>query len=144
MQCIRVVNGLTPSAQTPCARCQATGCPWDHVAGEPLCPDCQESLAAGKSEPLVARVDKRPCVICSHIGTLPFLTFPLHGTHPIELDLCGEHFRALLGRQLGIRSFQQLRRQLGKVGVEVRQVFLLHEAFYDSHGRALQPVPEPL
>ena len=33
-------------------------------------------------------------------------------------------------------------RWLRRVGVTPSQVFLLHEAFYDREGHALQPVPE--
>jgi hypothetical protein len=59
------------------------------------------------------------------------------------MDLCARHFQALLGRRLDHVAFYQLSRQLEAVGVAVRQVFLLHEAFYDGHGRPLQPVAEP-
>jgi hypothetical protein len=36
-----------------------------------------------------------------------------------------------------------MRRQLRAVGVSVEDVFLLHSAFYDLNGRALQPATEP-
>ena len=36
-----------------------------------------------------------------------------------------------------------VRRQLAAVGIDVHDVFLLHEAFYDAQGRALLPTAEP-
>jgi hypothetical protein len=57
----------------------------------------------------------------------------------IELDLCAEHFRDLIGRRLGPYAFQQLRRQLQALDLDAGQLFLLHDAFYDEHGRALKP-----
>jgi hypothetical protein len=35
-----------------------------------------------------------------------------------------------------------LRRQLRVLGLEAAEVFLLHEAFYDEFGHALQPAVE--
>jgi hypothetical protein len=48
----------------------------------------------------------------------------------------------MIARRLGPHAFEQLRRQLYGVGLEVAQIFLLHDAFYDAHGRALQPALE--
>jgi hypothetical protein len=73
---------------------------------------------------------------------LPYLTYPLHASAPVEIDLCGGHFEALLGRRLERNSFRVLARQLQLLGVGVKQVFLLHEAFYDRQGRSLQPIQE--
>jgi hypothetical protein len=56
--------------------------------------------------------------------------------------LCADHFRALLGRRLGPMAFQVLQRRLQKLRLNAEQIFLLHEVFYDSLGRALQPVEE--
>ena len=70
-----------------------------------------------------------------------YADFPLHLGRAVEMDLCPEHLRGLLGRRLGAHAFQQLR-QLAKVGVKVENVFLLHEAFYDRSGLALQPARE--
>ncbi|HXG08451.1 MAG TPA: hypothetical protein VNK04_01550 [Gemmataceae bacterium] len=131
------------SHQEPCSRCRAPGCYWDRIAGQSCCPDCEEALAAGEGPPLVARTEKNRCAVCGRVGTVPYLTFPLHVPGAVEIDLCPEHFRALLGRRLGPYAFQQLRRQLYALGLTVEQIFLLHEVFYDSHGRALQPVIEP-
>ena len=66
----------------------------------------------------------------------------LNSRRPVEIDLCAEHIRALAGRRLGPHAFEQLRQQLYSLGLEVAQIFLLHEAFYDAHGRALQPALE--
>jgi hypothetical protein len=43
---------------------------------------------------------------------------------------------------LGPYAFNQLRRQLATLGLGVEDLFLLHGAFYDSQGRALQPAVE--
>ena len=59
------------------------------------------------------------------------------------MDLCAKHLRGFLGRKLGGYAYTQLRRQLAAVGIDVHDVFLLHEAFYDAQGRALQPTAEP-
>jgi hypothetical protein len=69
------------------------------------------------------------------------LTYPLHGRTPVEMDLCGEHLRALIGRRLGPAVFWELCRKLAELGLQREQVFLLHEAFYDSKGQSLQPIP---
>jgi hypothetical protein len=111
------------------------------LAGSPLCPDCQESLALGKGEALVARAERNLCAACSRNGTVRFLTYPLHGRTPVEMDLCGEHLRALIGRRLGPAVFWELCRKLAELGLRREQVFLLHEAFYDSKGQSLQPIP---
>ena len=139
MNTVRKVSA-TVSHQEPCSRCQAPGCYWDRIASQACCPDCEETLAAGEGPPLVARTVKSRCAICDRVGTVPYLTFPLHSAGALELDLCPEHFRSLLGRRLGPYAFQQLRRRLYALGLSVEQIFLLHEVFYDSQGRALQPV----
>ena len=141
MDGLRVVKEeCTP--QVPCSRCQASGCPWDRLAGRPACPDCQETLAQGEGEPLVLRTEKNRCAICQQQGTVRYLTYPLHSARPVEMDLCPRHFHALLARRLDHHAYHQLSRQLQGLGFTARQVFLLHEAFYDEQGRSLQPVPE--
>jgi hypothetical protein len=125
-----------------CSRCRASGCPWDRLAGRPVCPDCQESLAQGEGEPLVLRTEKNRCAACQQQGTVRYLTYPLHATRPVEMDLCPRHFQALLARRLDCHAYHQLSRQLQALGFTARQVFLLHEAFYDEQGQSLQPVPE--
>jgi hypothetical protein len=143
MEGLRLVKGAAGAAQEPCCRCQTGGCPWDRIAGKPICPDCQEAIALGEAEPVKEQAENRPCVVCRKRGTQRFLTFPLHATAAIELDLCGVHFQALLARRLDRHAFHQLDHELRRLGLAVRQVFLLHDAFYDDHGRPLQPVPEP-
>ncbi len=128
--------------QAPCWRCGAGQRPWDQLAGQSFCPNCLEELAIGEGEPLIARTEPNRCAVCHQQGTVSFLTFPLHSARPVEIDLCGEHLRALIGRRLGPHAFAQLRRQLFALGLEVERVFLLHDAFYDCHGRAIQPGEE--
>ncbi len=142
MEGLRWIMGERSSLQSHCWRCHAIGCPWDRVADKPMCPDCQEQLALGEGPPLIERVEKRPCAVCEQMGTLRFLTFPLHGTQALEIDLCGPHIQALLRRRLDRYSYRQLSRRLSKISLTPREVFLLHEAFYDDLGHPLQPVPE--
>ncbi len=142
MDGLRLLSADGANQIVPCHRCQASGCPWDRISGKPICPDCQERLILGEGPPLVERVEKHPCCICNHPGTLRYLTFPLRGSQAVELDLCGTHFQALLGRRLDKYAVKQLGRQLQAIGLKVQQLFLLHEAFYDDKGRALQPVPD--
>ena len=142
MDGLRVVKGKGLAPLAPCSRCQATGCPWDRVADQPICPDCQEMLALGEGEPLRERVAKRPCAACPQVGTIRFLTFPLHAAYPVEIDLCPRHFHALLKRRLDHQAFHQLARKLQALGLAPRQVFLLHEAFYAEDGRPLQPIQD--
>lgn len=108
----------------------------------PLCPDCQETLLRGEGEPLLLRRERKCCAICAREGTIPYLTFPLHESEPIEIDLCPSHLRDLMARRLTRRSYQRLRRQLNLFGLAVEQIFLLHESFYDETGTALRPLPE--
>jgi hypothetical protein len=126
----------------PCCRCGDQSRFWDRIAGKTYCPNCLESLAMGEGDPLVARTARRRCAVCHHLGTVRYVTFPLHSRRPVEMELCPEHVRALVARRLGPYAFEQLRRQLSRLGLEVAEVFLLHEAFYDAQGRALQPAVE--
>ncbi len=142
MDGLRQIREATVSPIEPCGRCQASGCPWDRIAGKPICPDCQEALAQGEAAPLRERGESRPCAVCQQTGTLRYLTYPLHSIAPIEIDLCAAHFQALLARRLERGAFRRLQQQLQSVGVGVRQVFLLHESFYDAQGRPLQPIRE--
>ena len=142
MDDVREVAAETPAAPVPCVHCRATGSTWDRVAGLPFCPDCQERLAHGETEALRLRAAPRPCAVCRHPGSVPFRTHPLRAAAPVEFDLCAVHFRALFRRGLDHAAFHHLVRKLRRVGVTPGQVFLLHEAFYDRHGRALQPVPD--
>jgi hypothetical protein len=143
MTSVRLIENAEHSPLTPCSRCEAAGCPWDRVAGKPLCPDCQERLALGEADALVERVERRPCAVCARVGVLRYLTYPLRSSHPVEIDLCAEHFHAMLRRRLDRHGYRQLMRQLQTLDLTPHQVFLLHEAFYDENGRPLQPVPDP-
>jgi hypothetical protein len=80
--------------------------------------------------------------VCHHQGTVRYVTFPLHSRRPVEIELCAEHIRAMVGRRLGPHAFEQLRRQLSNLSLDASEIFLLHDAFYDAEGRALQPALE--
>jgi hypothetical protein len=143
MEGLRLVAASGQSPVAPCSRCQATGCPWDRIGDHAICPDCQEQLALGEGEPLVERVSPtNRCLICRRGGTVRYLTFPLHGREPLAIDLCPTHFHNYMARRLDRYSYRTLSRALQSLGLTVKQVFLLHEAFYDERGHPLQPLPE--
>jgi len=142
MDSVRLASPDDVYVGVACCRCAEKDRRWDRTAGKAYCPNCQEALALGEAEPLIERTEKRLCAACSRQGTISFVTFPLDAPRPVEIDVCPEHLRGLLGRCLAPRAFHQLRRQLFLLGVDVAEVFLLHKTFYDSHGRALQPALE--
>jgi hypothetical protein len=143
MEGLRFMKAPLQAQIAACGRCQATGCPWDRIGELPICPDCQELLALGEGEPLVERVVPLRCLVCHHMGTVRYLTFPLHGRDPLAIDLCSTHFHDFMGRKLDRYAYRTLNRGLSGLGLSAKQIFLLHEAFYDERGHPLQPVPEP-
>src|SRR5262245_48820282 len=112
MVSLRLISAEGISPDAPCSQCGATGCQWDRIVDLPFCPDCEEALALGEGASLVIRTQKLPCAICDRVGSVPFRTSPLHAGSILEMYLCGEHFRALLGRRLGPLAFQVLQRRL--------------------------------
>ena len=142
MECIRLAPTDSVFPLIPCCRCVDASRSWDRIAGKTYCPSCLEALAVGEAEALAERTDRRRCSVCNHKGTLRYLTFPLHSRRPVEIDLCGEHLRSLVGRRLGPHAYEQLKRQLRQLGLNPAAIFLLHDAFYDRNGRALQPAEE--
>jgi hypothetical protein len=139
MDSLRIAAREKNSHAACCCRCTLGEGPWDRVAGKAYCPRCQEALALGEGAPLIERTSRKPCAVCSRPGTICYQTLPLHSDAAVEFDVCAEHFRDLLGRRLGPHAFHQLRRRLTTLGIAVEQIFLLHDAFYDKQGRALQP-----
>jgi hypothetical protein len=142
MESLRLAPSQKRVRVLPCCRCGSPKRHWDRIAAKAYCPDCQEALVLGLAAPLKEQTEKKGCAACSRVGTVCFLTYPLQSTTPVEMDLCPEHLRALLGRRLGPYAFHQLRRRLHLLGLGVELIFLLHDAFYDEHGRALQPATE--
>ncbi len=142
MECMRLAPKESVFPKLPCCRCGDVARYWDRVGGKTYCPGCLEAIVSGEGDPILERADRRRCAICHYAATLRYLTFPLQSRRPIELDLCGEHLRAMVARRLGPHAVAQLRRQLQALGLDVSLIFLLHEAFYDAQGRALQPVAE--
>lgn len=139
MDQIRLTPGDSVFPRIPCCRCADATRSWDRIAGKTYCPNCLEALAVGDADPIIERTDRRRCAVCHYQGTVRLLTFPLHSRRPVEADLCSEHLRAMVGRRLGPHAFEQLRRQLCALGLETAEIFLLHDAFYDENGRAIQP-----
>jgi hypothetical protein len=143
MDSLRRVPAPRAPAILPCCRCASAERNWDRIAGKAYCPDCQEGVILGLTAPLAERAEKNCCAVCNAVGTVRYLTFPLQSALPVEMDLCPEHIRELLGRRLGPSAFHQLRRRLVALGLGAESIFLLHGAFYDPQGRALQPATEP-
>lgn len=139
MDGVRVLTSNGIPANLPCCRCDRSDRNWDRIASKAYCPNCQEMLAVGEGPPLVEPTEKRRCAVCNRLGTVCFQSFPLHHEGVAAIDLCAEHLRGLIGRRLGQYAFNQLRRQLKRVGLSADHIFLLHQAFYDPQGRALQP-----
>jgi hypothetical protein len=142
MDGLRVVAPESVAPLDPCCRCRGEGSRWDRVNGLPYCPDCQEALVQGHADPLTLRTERRRCTLCNRLGCVRFLTYPLRAPEPVEMDLCARHFRALLGRRLEPVGYVRLRRLLATLSLSPHTIFLLHEAFYDDEGRALQPAVE--
>lgn len=134
----------SPPPLEPCSRCGAEGCPWDRLDDAPVCPDCQQLILLGQTEPLRFSPIAGTCAVCKAPRILHFQTSPLRSDRRLELDLCGRHLQALLARRLSPRALHRLMIQLHELGLTCRQIFLLHESFYDPRGRALQPVPETI
>src|SRR5205823_10848309 len=128
MDSLRLAPADSVFPRIACCRCGDGARAWDRIAGKTYCPSCLELLALGEADPIVERTDQRRCAVCHHQGTLRYFTFPLHSRRPVEMDLCAEHLRALVARRLGPHGFEQLRRQLFAMGLEVSSVFLLHDA----------------
>jgi hypothetical protein len=143
MESLRLAPGLSKPAFLPCSRCGNDDRDWDRIGGRAFCTECQESLILGRAAPLRLPSSARRCAACSALGTVPFLTFPLRSRTPLEMHLCGPHLRCLLVRDLPSPAFNRLRRRLAALRIDVQNVFLLHDVFYDERGRALQPASEP-
>src|SRR5262249_34797603 len=111
MNGIRLVSRDDLLSPSPCCRCSQCDVRWDRIAAKVYCPNCQEALILGETEPLIERTEKRRCAICNDVGTVSFQTYPLQASQPVDIDLCPEHLRGLLGRRLGPHAFHQLRRQ---------------------------------
>ena len=139
MDSLRIAPADSVPSELACCRCSLSERPWDRIAGKAYCPNCQELLAQGLIEALVEPTEKNRCAVCKKVGTVCFHTFPLQSSAAVAIDLCPGHLRDLLGRCLDARAFNQLGHQLEAIGLGVGDLFLLHAAFYDSQGRALQP-----
>src|SRR5947209_19473094 len=102
------MNGVRrplPDSMTPwtsCCRCAAGDRRWDRIAGKAYCPGCEEALAQGVAAPLVERTEKNECAVCHQQGTVRLLTYPHEAVQAVEIDLCPDHLRALLGRRLSV------------------------------------------
>ena len=97
MEGLRVMVASGQSPLSPCQRCQSSGCPWDRIGQQAVCPDCQEALALGEAEPLVEPLIRHECTVCGTLGTVPYLTYPLHSRDPLAIDLCPVPFPFIAG-----------------------------------------------
>ncbi len=139
MDGVRLLSAERVPSNLACCRCGREDRNWDRIAHKAYCPNCQEMLAVGEGPPLIEKTEKRRCAVCNRLGTVCFLSYPLHHDGVVAVDLCAEHIRAIIARRLGTYAYGQLRRQLKRIGVGAENLFLLHGAFYDHSGRALQP-----
>lgn len=140
---IRVYLENQVFAMPPCVNCGDNSCHWDLVGGAPFCPSCLEDVAMGEDcGALTIRSSPAHCVICGQRGTIPFASFPRNWNRPIEFDLCGYHARSVIARALGPQAVGKLRIVLCGMGIDPESIFLLHDAFYDKHGVALQKAIE--
>src|SRR5438128_12578620 len=98
MDSLRVTKVPDEAGPVGCCRCREGSGHWDRIAGKAYCPNCQELLALGEADPLVERTQKQRCAVCSQIGIVCYATYPLNADAPVEIDLCPEHLRGLLGR----------------------------------------------
>lgn len=144
MESLRIARVESLSTLPPCCRCAKGDRPWDRIADKAYCPNCQEALVMGEAPPLIERTQPSRCAVCAQAGTVAFQTLPLHGSDPIDMDLCPAHLRALLGRMLEPQAYHHLCRRLTTLQLGPEDIFLLHGAFYDAQGRALQPAVEPI
>jgi hypothetical protein len=144
MDCLRITAQDGGTGLVPCCRCGNDQRPWDRIAGQAYCPNCQEILMVGEAEPVAARPVRRRCAACGTLGTVCYATFPLRSPAAVEMDLCPEHMRGILARRLGAHAFHQLCRQLHGLGFQAADIFLLHDVFYDPRGRALHPLDDPV
>ena len=140
MNSIRLARAQDVFLKTACSHCADNAGFWDQIADAVYCPTCVELLAQGEIDPVIVRAAEHPCAVCFHPRTVRYLTFPKGATRPVEIDLCGTHLRALVGRCLSSHAFLVLRGQLHALGLKPGDLFLLHEEFYDLQGQALQPV----
>jgi hypothetical protein len=129
----------TPHTEA-CSRCGSEEGRWDWIGDNTYCPRCEEALILGEIDALRERPQDGSCAVCNKVGTLRYLTFPLHAHDALEIHLCGEHFGNLLGRRLPPHAFHQLRRLLSTLELNPAEVFLLHEEFYNPSGKALRPI----
>ena len=112
MDSVRWATSECGNTPVSCCRCDAGNGRWDRLAGKPYCPHCQEMLVLGEAAPLVEPTHSSHCAVCARVGTVTFTSFPLDGRLAVDMELCSEHIRALLGRRLGSYAFHQLCRQL--------------------------------
>src|SRR5262249_3181677 len=130
MESMRMAPPGTYALWEPCCRCHQAAFGWDHIAGKPYCPGCEEAIVPGAGEPLIEHTERRPCSVCRRVGVVTVQTLPLNRSLPLEMDLCPDHLRGLLGRRLPPPVYAHLRRRLAGLGLQADDVFLLHDAFY--------------
>jgi hypothetical protein len=142
METVRIAGDDQFTLWQPCCRCGTNARAWDRIAGKAICPACQEAVIQGTIEPIVLPTLRRTCSACPTVGSVTVQTFPRDAVAPLEFELCPSHLRGLLGRNLNACAYLNLRRQLAQIGMDIQEVFLLHGAFYDANGQALQPAGE--
>src|SRR5262249_39840881 len=105
MDSIRLASKDSFALWQPCCRCGTNALGWARIAGNPYCPDCQEAIIQGDSEPLIEQTQRLPCTACHALGSITVQTFPRRSSYPLEMQLCPEHLRGLLSRSLAVSTF---------------------------------------
>ena len=119
MESLRLAPADSIFPKIPCSRCA------DHSRGgtgssaKPIARTASKRWRGERRSPLWKKPIAGVVAICHHLGTVRYVTFPLHSRRPVEMELCSEHLRALIVRRLGPHGFEQLRRQLHNLGIEV-------------------------
>ncbi len=127
---------------TPCERCENETNLWDRLAGHVLCPECIEQMMIGIAPPIREPVTDVRCAICAALG-VTFETNLHRSRIAVHVPLCGDHLRDLAARRLDPPSFSVLYARLKNLSINRQKIFLLHDAFYDERGKALNPVDDP-
>src|ERR1700680_4239221 len=100
--CVETITGTEP-----CSGCGCNQGRWDRLGTKVYCPRCEKAMMLGEFDPLRETTQEQHCAVCGKTGTLSYVTFPLHAPEALELDLCSEHFRSLLARDLAPHAFHQ-------------------------------------
>ncbi len=148
-----IFMGPPRTQQEPCSRCDAADLPWDAINDLLYCPPCFETIMMGMADRIRIPAVHARCAVCDVLDpqegqsdarkkTARFRTVLLRTGRELNMDVCDDHLRKLLARNLDTKEFMALRALLDDINLSVQDVFLLHAPFYDYKGWPLQPIEE--